>query len=340
MSNLKQLESAVDISELSELLTNLAGAISDRRDGNFEEYKRRFRASGFDGLKDLQLRRNTRPRVTSKDNIALIIALSMEHPGWGCIRLSRALREQGIMISPPTVQSILNKNNLRDQTERTLQLEERAAREKRGLSAEQIAMIEKVNPCFRERVNETRLPGEMLVQDTFFVGRLKEVGKLYLQMAVDTYNNYAFCLLHIGKFSDYAVALLYHQVLAFYREHGLSVSSILTDNGREYCGKEQHHFELYLRLNEIEHRCLAKQQAQTNGFIQRFRHAVLHEFFMPRLTDNNSDDLKSIQTALADWLLEYNTKKPLRGYRNFGKTPKAMLNEFLLKKQHDLVGKK
>ncbi|MGD8401861.1 MAG: helix-turn-helix domain-containing protein [Bacillota bacterium] len=335
MRNRKQLEAAGDVKELSELLTNLAGAITDRRDGNFEEYKQRFRASGFEGLKDLRLPRKTRPRVTSKDNIALIIALSLEHPGWGCIRLSRALREQGIMISPPTVQSILNKNNLRDKTERALQLEERAAREKRGLSAEQIGMIEKVNPCFRERVNESRLPGELLVQDTFFVGKLKEIGKLYLQMAVDTYNNYAFCLLHIGKFSDYAVALLYHQVLPFYRKQGLAVSSILTDNGREYCGKEKHHFELYLRLNEIEHRCLPKRQEQTNGYIQRFRHTVLHEFFMPNLTENKFGNLESMQTVLADWLNEYNTQKPLRGYRNFGKTPEAMLNEFVFKQKEE-----
>jgi transposase InsO family protein len=329
MKNLKRLEAAADVLELSELLTKLAGAITDQRDGNFEEYKQRFRASGFEGLKDLGLRKKTRPRVSSKDNIALIIALSLEHPGWGCIRLSRALQEQGIMISPPTVQSILNKNNLRDKTERTLQLEERAAREKRGLSAEQIEMIEKVNPCFRERVNPSRLPGELLGQDTFFVGKPKGIGKLYLQMAVDTYNNYAFCLLHIGKFSDYAVALLYHQVLPFYRNQGLEVSGILTDNGREYCGKEQHHFELYLRLNEIEHRCLPKRQAQTNGYIQRFRHTILNEFFMPNLTEDKFGDLESMQMALADWLVEYNTKRPLRGYRNFGKTPEAMLNEFI-----------
>jgi transposase InsO family protein len=337
MRNIKQLESAADVVELSELLTNLAGVLADRDQGRFAEYQHRFRTDGFDGLKDLRLQKKTRPRVTSTANIALIIGLSMDHPGWGCIRLSRALQARGINISPPTVQSILNKNNLRDKTERTLQLEERAVQEQLTLTPEQIEMIEKINPCFRERFNESKRPGEMLVQDTFFVGKLKGSGKLYLQMAIDTFNNYAFCLLHIGKFSDYAVALLYRQVLPFYREQGLQLGGLLTDNGREYCGRQQHHFELYLRLNEIEHHYLPLRQTQTNGYIQRFRHSVLHEFLPPDLQESPSVALESLQVALAKWLNDYNTKKLLRGYPNFGEPPEALLNEFKLKQKKGVL---
>jgi transposase InsO family protein len=337
MRNIKQLESAADVVELSELLTNLAEVLADRNQERFAEYQHRFRTDGFDGLKDLRLLKKTRPRVTSTANIALIIGLSMDHPGWGCIRLSRAMQERGINISPPTVQNILNKNNLRDKTERTLQLEERAVQGQRDLSAEQIAMIEKVNPCFRERFHESKRPGEMLVQDTFFVGKYKGIGKLYLQMVIDTFNNYAFCLLHIGKFSDYAVALLYHQVLPFYRKQGLQLGGILTDNGREYCGRQQHHFELYLRLNEIEHHYLALRQTQTNGYIQRFRHGILQEFLLPNLQGSPSVALESLQGALAKWLTDYNTKKPLRGYPNLGKPPEALLNEFVLKQKKGVL---
>jgi transposase InsO family protein len=337
MRSLKYLEASADVVELAKLLTNLAGVLSERHDGCFEEYQQRFCDNGIDGFKDLQLLKKTRHRVTSKERVALIIGLSVEHPGWGCIRLSRALQERGIAISPPTVQSILNKNNLRDKAERTLQLEERAMQEQCDLSAEQVAMIEKINPCFRERFQESSRPGEMLVQDTFFVGSFKGIGKLYLQMVVDTYNNYAFCLLQTGKFSDYAVALLYHQVVPFYRKLGLTVDGILTDNGREYCGKEQHHFELYLRLNAIKHRYLPLRQAQTNGYIQRFRHTILHDFFTIDLHEKEYTDLTALQEALTPWLWEYNTQKPIRGYRNLGKTPEAMLAEFQSMRQKALI---
>lgn len=65
--------------------------------------------------------------------------------------------------------------------ERFLKLEEKAAKEPIEPTAEQIALIEKANPCFRERHVESSRPGELLAQDTFFVGNLKGVGRVYLQ---------------------------------------------------------------------------------------------------------------------------------------------------------------
>lgn len=265
--------------------------------------------------------------ATLKRYAAAVINLSIEHPGWGCIRLSRALQEQGIAISPPTVQRILNKNNLKDKTALTLQLETWAVQKQQSLTPDQAALIEKFNPCFRERFQESSRPGEILVQDTFLIGKFHEVDKLYLQTAVDTYNHYAFCLLHVGKFSDYAVALLYQQVIPFYQKLGLTVGALLTDNGREYCGKDHHHFELYLQLNAIEHRYIPSSQEQPNGYIKRFHQTIFRDFFRPNLQKHF--ELTTLQAALAQWLCDYNTQKPIQGYRNLGKTPAAVLNVFL-----------
>lgn len=70
-------------------------------------------------------------------------------------------------------------------------MEEKAATEPITLTTEQIALIEKANPCFRERHVESSRPGELLAQDTFYVGRLKGIGKVYMQAVVDTYGSYA-----------------------------------------------------------------------------------------------------------------------------------------------------
>jgi transposase InsO family protein len=330
MKQLKQMpQSHTNVVEIAAILSDLGDRFRGRpiTEARLQEYKLRFKSGGLEGLKDLQPDRKSRPRVTSETTVHTILELSMEHPGWGCIRLSRSLKERGISISPPTVQSILNKNNLRDKHERAMRLEEKLAGEERQLTAEQLEVIEANNPCFRERERESKRPGELLVQDAFFIGDYKGNGKLYLQMVVDTYNNYAFCLIHAGKVSDYAVVLLHNEVIPFYETRGLRVETILTDNGREYCGKGQHHFELYLKLNDIAHERLPLHQAQTNGFIQRFRNTVLHEFFLKK-SHEHPDELAFLCRELASWLDEYNCHRKLRGYRNFDKSPEQMLEEY------------
>ena len=331
MGNVKRsTKSCVDVREIAEILTNFGDVIKsgDGKGTAIEEYKNRFRTGGLDGLKGVAPLRKSRPRVTSKTTIERIIELSLAHPAWGCIRLSRALKERGISISPPTVQNILNKNNLRDKHERAMRLEERMAGDRLRLTAEQLETIETNNPCFREREHESIRPGELLVQDTFFIGDYQGVGKLYLQMAIDTYNSYAFCLIHVGKSSDCAVALLHNEALPFYESHGLRVETILTDNGKEYCGKGRHHFELYLMLNDIVHQRLPLHQTRANGFVERFRNTVLREFLMKK-THNHTDELPVLRRELASWLEDYNHRSNLRGYRNFGKSPEQMLREYL-----------
>jgi transposase InsO family protein len=87
-----------------------------------------------------------------------------------------------------TIQNILNANGLGTRYDRWLALEKRHAERAIELTAEQIAFIEKHNPCFRERHVESTRPGQLLNQDTFFVGSLKGVGKLYLHAVVDTFH--------------------------------------------------------------------------------------------------------------------------------------------------------
>ncbi len=59
------------------------------------------------------------------------------------------------------------------------------------------------------------------------------------------------------------------------------MAAVLTDNGREFCGTERHPYELYLALNDIEHRKTKVRSPRTNGFVERFNGTVLEEFFRP-----------------------------------------------------------
>ena len=109
------------------------------------------------------------------------------------------------------------------------------------------------------------MPGELLRADTFFVGNLKGIGKLYLHAVVDTFSSYAFGPLHPSKQPEAAVAMLHNDVLPFYAEKGLEIGAVLTDNGREFCGTDRHPYELYLDLAAIEHRRTRVRRPQRTG---------------------------------------------------------------------------
>ncbi len=321
----------LSVLELAEALGNVSEAC--RRRGmtrtQFYEYKRRFQTHGLAGLKDLPPVHKTHPQTTPQHVVDRILALSLEHPAWGCCRLSAMLKLEGTSVSSPTIQSILAKHGMGTKYDRLLRLEEKAAAEPIELSAEQVALIERANPAFAERHVESGRPGELLAQDLFYVGHLKGVGKVYLDAVVDTYGSYAFGFLHAGKLPEAAVAVLHNDVLPFYADRGLAVGAILTDNGREYCGTEAHPYELYLALNEIEHRRTKVKHPWTNGFAERFHRTVLDEFFRVSFRTTFYEAVEALQADFDAWLAHDNAERPHLGYRNHGRRPLDTITDYL-----------
>jgi transposase InsO family protein len=146
---------------------------------------------------------------------------------------------------------------------------------------------------------------------------------------IDTYGSFAFGFLHTTKQPEAAVAVVHNEVLPFYVEHSITVKAILTDNGREYCGTDAHPYELYLALNDIEHRRTQVRRPQTNGFIERFNRTVLDEFFRVVFWQRLYESLESLQTDLDNWLHEYNYERPHLGYRNQGRRPWETIELYL-----------
>ena len=321
----------LSVLQLAEALGNVSAACRQRgmTRTQFYEYKRRFELQGVEGLKDLPPVHKTHPQTTPEQVVEQVLALSLKHPAWGCVRLADHLRLQGISISSPTVQRILIEHGMGTKLERLFKLEEQAAAEPIELTSEQIAQIEKANPCFRERHVESSRPGELLSQDTFFVGTFKGVGKVYLHTVVDTYSSYGFGFLHTGKVPEAAVAVLHNDVLPFYGERAITVERVLTDNGREFCGTDTHPYELYLALNDITHKRTKVRSPQTNGFVERFHRTAKEEFFEVALRETFYESVEALQTDFDRWLVHYNTERPHRGYRNMGRRPIDTINAYL-----------
>jgi transposase InsO family protein len=258
-----------------------------------------------------------------------IKALALEHPAYGCNRHEAMLALEGIRVSSITIQMILNEHGLGTKIDRWLALESQNAEKAIAITPEQVAFLEKLNPCFRERHVESAAPGELLSADTFFVGSLEGVGKVYLHAVVDTYGGYAFGFFLVSKQPEAAVAVLHNDVLPFYRNLDLPVKAVLTDNGREFCGTERHPYELYLDLNGIEHRRTKLRSPKTNGFVERFNGTVLDEFFRVKMRETFYDSVEALQADLDDWLVHYNTERPHLGHRNTGKRPIETVMSFV-----------
>jgi len=328
-SRLTLLQLASEIKNISEACRRRGVSRSQ-----FYEYKRAFQERGFEGLKDLPPIPKSFPNETPAEVREKILRMSIAHPAWGQVHVADQLRLEGISVSPSTVRNLWLKEGLETRYKRVLRLEEETHGKDIELTAEQIRLLEKANPCFRERRVESSYPGYLLSQDTFYVGVIKGVGRIYLQAVVDTYGSYAFGKLYTSKLPETAVDVLYDRVLPFYESHGLTVEHILTDNGREYCGRAMiHPYQIFLELYDIKHRTTRVATPRTNGFVERFNRTVLDEFFRETFRKKLYASLEELQTDLDTWLEYYNNERPHRGYRNMGKRPIETIEEGKKKKK-------
>ena len=317
--------------ELAERLGNVSEAC--RRGGmdrtSFYDWKRRFELQGLEGLKDLPPIHKSHPQTTPPEVVERIVGLALAHPAYGCNKYEALLALEGRRVSAITIPKILNDKELGTRGQRWLALEKSHADHVIELTPEQAKFLEKLNPCFKERHVESGRPGELLSADTFMVGTLKGLGRVYLHAVVDTYGSYAFGFLHVSKQPEAAVAVLHNDVLPFYQELDLPVTAVLTDNGREFCGTERHPYELYLALNDIEHRKTRVGSPKTNGFVERFNGTVLEEFFKPKMRETFYETVEALQADLDAWLHHYNRERPHLGYRNQGRRPWETVQRFV-----------
>jgi transposase InsO family protein len=165
--------------------------------------------------------------------------------------------------------------------------------------------------------------------DTFYVGTLKGVGKVYMQTALDCRSRYAWGRLYTSKLPITAVHTLNDAVLPFFDQHGATVRTILSDNGREYCGRpDQHPYQLFLQLEDIRHQTTRVGRPQSNGFVERFHRTVLDEHFRIVGRKKWYERVEEMQADLDRYLEHYNTKRPHQGYNMNGRTPlQAFLDE-------------
>ena len=293
----------------------------------FYRYQELVADGGLDALINKPRRvPNFKNRIDEQIEKAVMV-YAVEYPAHGQHRTSNELRKTGVFVSGSGVRSIWLRHNLENFKKRLKALEEKVALEGFVLNDAQIAALEKKKDddvaCGEI---ETAHPGYLGSQDTFYVGNMKGVGRIYQQTYVDTYSKVAHCKLYTTKTPITAADVLNDKVLPFYQANGFSVLRILTDRGTEYCGKvEQHDYQLYLAINDIDHTKTKAMSPQTNGICERFHKTILQEFYQVAFRKKLYVDLASLQNDLDDWLDYYNNARTHQGKICCGRTPMATL---------------
>ena len=315
----------IGLLNLAEELTNVSKAckIMGLSRDTFYRYKAAVEDGGLEALVDRSRRQpNLKNRVDENTEQA-VVAYAVEQPAHGQVRASNELRKRGIFISPSGVRCVWLRHSLGRFKDRLRALEEKMAEENLIITESQVQALEKKkNDALVSGEIETAHPGYLGSQDTFYVGTLKGVGRIYQQTFVDTYSKIAFAKLYTTKTPITSADLLNDRVLPFFEEYELPILRILTDRGTEYCGKvETHDYQLYLAINDIDHTKTKARSPQTNGICERFHKTVLQEFYQITFRKKIYKGIEELQKDLDDWLLYYNNERTHQGKMCCGRTP-------------------
>lgn len=325
----KIIKHKVGLLNLAEELNNVSKAckVMGLSRDTFYRYKSAVDEGGVEALFDKTRKKpNLKNRVEAEIE-EIVIKFAVEYPAYGQLRASNELRKLGTFVSASGVRGIWLRHNLANFKNRLKALEEKVAQEGIILTEAQVSALEKkkLDDIACGEI-ETEHPGYLGSQDTFYVGTLKGVGRVYQQTFVDTYSKIAFAKLYTTKTPITSADLLNDRVLPFFEQQELPMLRILTDRGTEYCGKVEHHdYQLYLAINDIEHTKTKAQSPQTNGICERFHKTILQEFYQVTFRKKIYESVEALQIDLDKWLQDYNNKRTHQGKMCCGRTPMQTL---------------
>ena len=324
-SNTKVIRNKLGLLNLAQELKNVSQAckmLGYSRD-TFYRYRDLVDEGGEIALHDKSRRKpNLKNRIDDATETS-VVQMAFNFPAYGQLRASNELRKNGIFISPAGVRGLWQRHGLEVFQKRLKALEAKSAEAGIIFTEAQIVALERKK--FDDEACgeiETAHPGYLVSQDTFYVGTLKGVGRIYQQTVVDTYSKVAVAKLYNTKTPITAADVLNDRVLPLFDSYSVPVLRMLTDRGTEYCGnKETHDYELFLAINDIDHTKTKARHPQTNGICERFHKTILNEFYQIAFRKKIYNNMEEMQIDLDNWVQEYNLNRTHQGKMCCGRTP-------------------
>ena len=327
----KIIKPKLGLLELAKELGNVSQAckvMGYSRD-TFYRYKELYEQGGDEALQEL-----SRKKPIEKNRVPIhiedaVLSIALDNPALGQHRVSNTLKLQGIMISGGGVRSVWMSHGLETFKKRLKALEKHSAAEGILLTEAQLQCLEKATLQKEAHGEiETEHTGYLLSQDTYFVGTMKGVGRIYQQTVIDSFTRVAFAGLYTEKTAITAAHMLNDRVVPWFEQQEVPILRILTDRGTEYCGKIEHHaYQLYLATENIDHSRTKAYSPQTNGIVERFHKTMKNEFYDIAFRKKLYHNLEELQADVDQWLMEYNQLRPHSGRHCYGKTPMQTFDE-------------